>query len=131
MCRARSCSAIVGVETFYGEITGKYRVIDALATLAFDYPPRAKFFRGELEQFLLMTREEALDPLAPLGSYAGAMGSRSSCRRARAYAVDGSGDGQRDLFATGTTFDQVHGWRSGEPVMVPATSEAPPRRRRD
>ncbi len=65
---------IVGVETFYGENTGRHRVIDALSTLAFDYPPRAKFFRGELEQFLLMTREEKLDPLAPLGSYAGAMG---------------------------------------------------------
>ena len=55
--------AIVGVETFFGEITGKHRVIDALATLAFDYPPRSPFFRGELEQFLLMTREESLDPL--------------------------------------------------------------------
>jgi membrane-bound lytic murein transglycosylase B len=90
---------IVGVETFYGEITGKYRVIDALSTLAFDYPPRSQFFRGELEQFLLMTREESLDPLAPLGSYAGAMGiPQFMPTSVRSFAVDGSGDGRRDLW---------------------------------
>ena len=72
-CR-RTSSGIVGVETAYGENVGKHRVLDALSTLAFDYPPRSEFFRGELEQYLLMTREESLDPLAPIGSYAGAMG---------------------------------------------------------
>ena len=122
---------IVGVETFYGENTGRHRVIDALSTLAFDYPPRAKFFRGELEQFLLMTREEKLDPLAPLGSYAGAMGipqfMPTSFRR---WAVDGDGDGHRDLwadwpdvFASVANYLKVHGWRAGEPVMVPASTD--------
>ena len=67
--------AIIGVETFYGRITGKYRVLDALATLAFDYPPRAEFFRSELAQFIALSREEAVDPLTALGSYAGAMGA--------------------------------------------------------
>lgn len=120
--------AIVGVETFFGEITGKYRVIDALATLAFDYPPRSPFFRGELEQFLLMAREESLDPLAPLGSYAGAMGIPQFMPTSfRAYAVDGNGDGRRDLwgewsdvFASVANYLAVHGWRAGEPVMLPA-----------
>ena len=92
--------AIIGVETFYGRITGKYRVLDALATLAFDYPPRAEFFRSELAQFIALSREEAVDPLTALGSYAGAMGAGqfmpSSYRR---YAVDGSNDKQRNLFA--------------------------------
>ena len=63
------------METYYGRLTGSYRVLDALATLAFDYPPRAKFFRDELEQFILLTRELHLDPLAVKGSYAGAMGA--------------------------------------------------------
>jgi membrane-bound lytic murein transglycosylase B len=120
--------AIVGVETFFGEITGKHRVIDALATLAFDYPPRSPFFRGELEQFLLMTREESLDPLATLGSYAGAMGIPQFMPSSfRAYAIDGDDDGRRDLwrnwgdvFSSVANYLKVHGWRSGEPVMVPA-----------
>ena len=81
--------AIIGVETFYGRITGKFRVLDALATLAFDYPPRAEFFRSELAQFIALSREEAVDPLTALGSYAGAMGAgqfmpssyRALCRR--------------------------------------------------
>ena len=120
--------AIVGVETAYGENVGKHRVLDALSTLAFDYPPRSAFFRGELEQYLLMTREESLDPLAPLGSYAGAMGipqfMPSSFNR---WAVDGDGDGHRDLwndwadvFASVANYLAAHGWRAGEPVMVRA-----------
>ncbi len=120
--------AIVGVETFYGEITGRHRVVDALATLAFDYPPRSPFFRGELEQFLLMARDESLDPLAPLGSYAGAMGRPQFMPSSfRAYAVDGDADGHRDLwgnwsdvFSSVANYLKVHGWRLGEPVMVPA-----------
>jgi membrane-bound lytic murein transglycosylase B len=125
--------AITGVETFYGEITGSHRVIDALATLAFDYPTRGSFFRGELEQFLLMAREESLDPLAPLGSYAGAMGIPQFMPTSfRNYAVDGGGDGHRDLwrdwsdvFASIGNYLRLHGWRAGEPVMVPAdVSEA-------
>ena len=125
--------AITGVETFYGEITGSHRVIDALATLAFDYPARSRYFRGELEQFLLMAREESLDPLAPLGSYAGAMGIPQFMPTSfRSYAVDGGGDGHRDLwrdwndvFASVGNYLKRHGWRTGEPVMVEAdVSEA-------
>jgi membrane-bound lytic murein transglycosylase B len=120
--------AIVGVETLYGENTGKYRVADALATLAFDYPPRAPYFRGELEQFLLMAREEKLDPLAPLGSYAGAMGIPQFMPTSfRKWAVDGDGDGVRDLwrdwadvFASVGNYLKVHGWEPGRPVMVRA-----------
>ena len=120
--------AIVGVETFYGENVGKYRVADALATLAFDYPPRAPFFRGELEQFLLMAREEELDPLVPLGSYAGAMGIPQFMPTSfRKWAVDGDGDGVRDLwndwadvFASVGNYLKVHGWEADRPVMLPA-----------
>ena len=120
--------AITGVETFYGEILGRHRVIDALATLAFDYPPRSPFFRGELEQFLLMSREEALDPLAPVGSYAGAMGIPQFMPTSfRTWAVDGDGNGHRDLwgswhdvFASVANYLTSHGWRAGEPVMARA-----------
>jgi membrane-bound lytic murein transglycosylase B len=120
--------AITGVETFYGENIGKHRVIDALSTLAFDYPPRSPFFRGELEQFLLMAREEALDPLVPVGSYAGALGIPQFMPTSfRSWAVDGDGDGHRDLwndwsdvFASVANYLKVHGWRAGEPVMVAA-----------
>jgi membrane-bound lytic murein transglycosylase B len=120
--------AITGVETFYGENTGKHRVVDALATLAFDYEPRRTFFRGELEQYLLMAREESLDPLQPVGSYAGAMGIPQFMPSSfRAYAVDGDDDGRRnlwsdwsDVFASVANYLRRHGWRSGEPVMVPA-----------
>ena len=122
---------IVGVETFFGENTGKHRVIDALATLAFDYPPRSKYFRGELEQFLLMSREEQMDPLAPFGSYAGAMGlpqfMPTSFRR---WAVDGDADGHRDLwgswsdvFSSVGNYLKEHGWRAGQPVMARANVE--------
>jgi membrane-bound lytic murein transglycosylase B len=123
---------IVGVETFYGDNTGRYRVVDALATLAFDYPPRSPYFTQELEQYLLMAREEKLDPLTPRGSYAGAMGipqfMPTSFRR---FAVDGDGDGTRDLwtdwddvFASVGNYLREHGWRAGEPVMVPADASA-------
>jgi membrane-bound lytic murein transglycosylase B len=120
--------AITGVETFFGEITGKHRVIDALATLAFDFPARSAYFGGELEQFLLMAREESLDPLAPLGSYAGAMGIPQFMPTSfRTWAVDGDGNGHRDLwgswsdvFASVANYLQSHGWRAGEPVMARA-----------
>lgn len=120
---------ILGVETAYGRITGRYRVLDALATLAFDYPPRSPFFRSELREFLILVREESVDPLTALGSYAGAMGApqfiSSSYRR---YAVDSDGDGRRDLWNSWddvidsvTNYLRVHGWRDGEQVVVPAT----------
>ncbi|HET9865152.1 MAG TPA: lytic murein transglycosylase B [Steroidobacteraceae bacterium] len=120
--------AIIGVETFYGRITGRYRVLDALATLAFDYPPRAGFFRGELAQFIALSREENVDPLTAMGSYAGAMGASqfmpSSYRR---YAVDGSNDNQRDLFAdwddiiaSVANYFKKNGWVADGPVLADA-----------
>ncbi len=126
--------AITGVETFYGRQTGGYRVLDALATLAFDYPRRAEFFQKELAQFLLMTREERVNPREPKGSYAGAMGIPQFMPSSfRAYAVDGSGDGRRDLwqygpdvFASIANYFTVHGWHPGEPVLADAANDAPP-----
>lgn len=120
---------ILGAETYFGRITGKYRVVDALSTLAFDYPPRASYFRAELEQFLLLAREETLDAKAVLGSYAGAMGNAQFMPRSyRAWAVDGDSDGKRDLWgswpdviASVANYLADHGWRAGEPVVVPAS----------
>lgn len=126
--------AIIGVETNYGRNMGRYRVIDALATLAFDYPPRAAFFRRELEQYLVLARETGLDVFALRGSYAGAIGipqfMPSSLRR---YAVDFNGDGRIDLTRSSTdavgsvgNFLMEHGWQAGEPVLYRAkpSSEA-------
>lgn len=120
--------AIIGVETVYGRNTGAYRVIDALSTLAFDYPPRADFFRGELENFLLFARDAGIDTLALKGSYAGAIGipqfMPGSYRR---YAVDLDADGKQDLsgsFADAigsvANFLKAHGWETGQPVAYPA-----------
>lgn len=90
---------IIGVETYFGKITGSYRVIDALATLAFDYPPRSKFFTSELEQFLLLVREEDMEAADATGSYAGAMGRPQFMPSSyRAYAVDSTEDGKRDIW---------------------------------
>ncbi|MEJ2361728.1 MAG: lytic murein transglycosylase B [Gammaproteobacteria bacterium] len=121
--------AIVGVETRYGKHTGRYPVIDALSTLAFDYPPRAKFFRSELSQYLLMTREENLNPLAQKGSYAGAMGMPQFISSSfRHYAVDFDKDGKRDLWnniadALGSVanYFSKHGWRYGQPIATRVT----------
>ena len=120
---------IIGVETYFGRITGKDRVLDALATLAFDYPPRAKFFRNELVQFLVLAREEELDATTPLGSYAGAMGRPQFMPSSfRAYAVDATGDGKRDIWNDWTdvagsiaNYFLAHGWRPGEEVTSQAT----------
>jgi len=120
--------AILGVETHYGSRTGSIPVLDSLSTLAFRYPRRADFFRSELEQFLLLTREERLNPLAVEGSYAGAMGLpqfiASSYRR---YAVDFDGDNVRNLMddvddAVGSVANYLkeHGWRRGDPVAIAA-----------
>jgi membrane-bound lytic murein transglycosylase B len=121
--------AIVGIETYFGTRMGRYRVLDALATLAFAYPPRAAFFTSELESFLLLTREEQVDATAALGSYAGAMGAGQFIPSSyRAYAVDGDADGKRDLwsnwhdvFGSVANYFARHGWRTGEPVVTAAT----------
>ncbi len=118
--------AILGVETRYGRITGRFRVLDALTTLAFDYPPRADFFRGELTQFLLLAREEGQDPLSLTGSYAGAMGYGQFIPSSfRNYAVDFDGDGLRDIWnspsdAVGSiaNYFHQHGWHAGENVVL-------------
>ena len=117
--------ATIGIETFYGRNAGKHIVFDALATLAFAYPPRAELFRGELEQFLLLARELRTNPLSYKGSYAGALGVPqflpSSYRR---YAVDFDGNGKRDLWdhrdAIGSiaNYYKNWGWRPGERVIV-------------
>ncbi|MGB5511911.1 MAG: lytic murein transglycosylase B [Woeseiaceae bacterium] len=120
---------IIGVETYFGRITGNDRVLDALATLAFDYPPRAKFFRNELVQFLVLAREEGIDPTVPMGSYAGAMGRPQFMPSSfRAYAVDASGDGKRDIWdnwadvaGSVANYFVAHGWRPREAVVAQAS----------
>lgn len=120
---------ILGVETRYGRVMGRHRVLDALVTLGFDYPPRSKYFLDELGHFLALAREGVVSPLEAHGSYAGAMGFGQFMPSSyRNYAVDGNGDGRRDLF---TDWDDAilsianylvqHGWRGGEPVLTGAT----------
>jgi membrane-bound lytic murein transglycosylase B len=124
--------AIIGVETRYGANTGSYRVIDALSTLAFEYPPRAKFFRSELEQFLILAREEGLDLREAKGSYAGAMGYGQFIPSSyRNYAVDFDADGSRDLWVSlediigsVANYFQRHGWKLGEPVASRVSGKA-------
>ncbi len=115
-------TALIGVETRYGNVLGRHRVIDALSTLAFAYPPRSKFFRSELSHFFRLADEEKWDPLKPKGSYAGAMGWGQFIPSSyRAYAIDFDKDGTRDLW--NSTPDIVgsianylkrHGWRQGD-----------------
>ncbi len=121
--------AIIGVETRYGRITGSYRVLDALMTLAFDYPPRSSFFRKELTEYLLLAREEGEDPASFTGSYAGAMGYGQFIPSSyRAYAVDFDEDGARDIWANEAdaigsvaNYFKRHGWQAGEPVALQVT----------
>jgi membrane-bound lytic murein transglycosylase B len=120
--------ATIGIETLYGRNTGSFRVLEALATLAFNYPPRAALFRGELEAYLLLVRESGVDAMKTRGSYAGAMGIPqflpSSFRR---YAVDFDADGKRDLMSVADAIGSVanyyreFGWQAGATVVVPVT----------
>lgn len=120
-------AAIIGVESYYGKHTGRYTVFDSLTTLGFDYPKRGKFFRSELKQFLLLSKEEHIDVDEMTGSYAGAMGMpqfiSSSYRR---YAVDFDGDGKRDLWnsiddviGSVANYFSEHGWKTGDSVTHP------------
>ena len=112
-------TSILGVETRYGKIKGSYRVLDSLATLGFDFPRRSKFFKSELIQFFILTRENNLDINAVQGSYAGAMGYGQFISSSyRAYAIDYDGDGYADLFnsvpdavASIANYLQKHGWK--------------------
>jgi membrane-bound lytic murein transglycosylase B len=120
--------AIIGVETNYGRNTGSWHVIDALTTLAFDYPPRAPFFRSELVNYFILTREQKHDPLEFKGSYAGAMGYGQFMPSSyRNYAVDFSDDGFTDIWNNPTdaigsvaNYFKRHGWQTGKAVVVPA-----------
>jgi membrane-bound lytic murein transglycosylase B len=124
--------AILGVETYYGRNAGNYRVLDALATLTFDYPRRAAFFRGELKQFLLLARELGMSPLAAKGSFAGAMGVPQFMPGSyRTYAVDFDGIGHPDLWnspadivASVGNYLARHDWQPGAPVLLPAAIAA-------
>lgn len=119
--------AIIGVETFYGHYKGKDPVFDSLVTLAFDYPRRAAFFRKELEEFLLLAREQSFDVRAIRGSYAGAMGVPQFISSSyRAYAIDFDDDGRIDLFdntadiaGSVANYFVRHGWRRGERIARP------------
>lgn len=128
---AEIIAAIIGVETYYGRLTGKYTVFDSLTTLGFDYPPRSAFFKSELKHFLLLSKEENISIDEMTGSYAGAMGMPqfipSSYRR---YAVDFDGDGKRDLWhsvpdviGSVANYFSEHGWQKGESVTHPVTVE--------
>jgi membrane-bound lytic murein transglycosylase B len=123
--------AIIGVETQYGGNTGHHRVIDALSTLAFDYPKRSKFFLGELKNFLILCREEKMMPLDPTGSYAGAMGIPQFMPSSyRAYAADFEDDKKRDIWnnpadaiASVANYFVEHHWHKGEAITYPVSAE--------
>jgi len=128
---AEIITAIIGVETYYGGNTGNHRIIDALSTLAFAYPKRSKFFIGELEHFLLLCREEKMNPLEPLGSYAGAMGIPQFMPGSyRAYAADFENDAKRDIWnnpadaiASVANYFVKHHWRNGESIAFKLKTE--------
>ncbi len=121
---AEIIAAIIGVETQYGGDIGSYRVLEALATLAFDYPPRSDFFTSEMTEFVLLAEKEDWDTINIRGSYAGAMGMPQFIASSyRKYAVDFDSDGTRNLFTSHpdiigsvANYLSVHGWRAGEPV---------------
>ncbi|MGB5732832.1 MAG: lytic murein transglycosylase B [Thiohalocapsa sp.] len=120
--------AIIGIETKWGGYMGKHRIVDALSTLAFDYPRRSAYFSDELEQFLIMSKEQGVDPFQPVGSFAGAMGlgqfMPSSYQK---YAVDFDRDGRRNLWDPEDAIGSVahyfnkHGWQTGQQVTARAS----------
>jgi len=120
--------ATIGIETKYGQKTGNYRVIDSLSSLGFSDSPRASFFRRELEQFLLLTRDDKLDPLKITGSYAGAIGQPQFMPSSyRHYAVNFSNSGKRDLIndevdviGSIANYYKKHGWKKDQPVVIQA-----------
>ena len=124
--------ALIGIETRYGRNTGNYRVMDALSTLAFDWPARGDFFRGELEEFLLLCREQGWDPLSVKGSFAGAMGLAQFMPGSyRRHGTDYDGDGHIDLWANssdviGSVATYLHhfGWKEAQPIVAPARVES-------
>jgi membrane-bound lytic murein transglycosylase B len=124
-------TAIIGVETRYGKHAGRYKVINSLSTLAFNYPKRSKFFRSELKHFFLLAREQKMEPHTVLGSYAGAMGIPQFISSSyRNYAIDFDGDDFIDIWnnpvdAIGSVanYFKVHGWQAGKAVAVRATVE--------
>jgi membrane-bound lytic murein transglycosylase B len=121
--------AIIGVETYYGRYSGSYRVIDALATLAFDYPRRAPFFKGELKEFMLLAHDQGFSPLTPKGSFAGAMGMPQFMPGSyRRFAVDFDGDGHVDLWRSNAdvigsiaNYLARHDWQPGQPILAAAS----------
>jgi len=125
--------SIIGVETRYGKVTGNYRVLDALATIAFDLPRRSAFFQNELTQFIRLTKEEEIAYTKPKGSYAGAMGYGQFLPSSfRDYAIDFDADGKRDIWknpvdAIGSVANYLaaHGWQQGQPVIEAATITKP------
>ncbi len=129
---AQTIVAIVGVETFFGQRMGNYRLIDALATLGFDYPKRGAFFRGQLKDLFVLAQKEHLDLNEARGSYAGAMGMPQFIPSSYlAYAVDGNGDGRADLFhsdadvfASVANYFAEHGWVNHAPVAFEVTLDA-------
>lgn len=123
---------IIGVETRWGRVMGKTRILDALATLSFNYPRRAEYFSSELETFLLMARDEQDDPLDLKGSFAGAMGYGQFMPSSyKQYAVDFNGDGHinlwdpEDAIGSVANYFKEHGWTPGQPVAVMANGQAP------
>jgi membrane-bound lytic murein transglycosylase B len=124
--------ATIAAETLFGKVMGSHPVLDSLATLAFEFPRRAEYFRGELEQFLLLARDLAIDPAQPRGSFAGAMGIPQFMPTSyRKYAVDFDGDGRVDLFRSApdaigsvANYYRVFGWVTGGPVAVRVSAPA-------
>ena len=123
---------IMAVETTFGSFVGNHRVLDALTTLSFDYPRRADFFRSELEKFLLMSRQEGIDPDQPVGSFAGAMGLGQFMPSSFLnWAVDFNGDGRRDLWNADDAVGSIaryfneHGWQKNQPVVSATSGQLP------